>query len=122
MPADKRLTTFAKEMRKAPTRPEKALWEKLRRNQVHGLRFRRQHPIGPYIVDFVCYDIRLIIELDGAGHDQKVEYDIRRKTWLESQGFVVLRIGSDYRFTDPDEVFPFIEETCRKLWQDQNSQ
>jgi len=115
MPVDKRPTGYAKHMRKNPTGPENALWDRLRQKQLFGLRFRRQQPIGPYIVDFYCSELRLVIELDGAGHEQQAAYDLKRKSWLESEGYRVNRIGSDHRFSDPDEVFPFIVETCQQL-------
>lgn len=71
-----RLKTFARSMRRDPTPAEALLWVRLRHNQL-GVRFRRQEPIGPYIVDFACAAARLIIELDGDSHDELAR-DLRR--------------------------------------------
>jgi very-short-patch-repair endonuclease len=61
-----------------------------------GWKFRRQAPIGPYVVDFVCFAARLVVELDGDSHDDlQFTYDERRQTWLESKGFKVLRLSSE---------------------------
>lgn len=87
-------------MRSHPTSPERWLWEQLRRRRFHDLKFRRQVPIGSYIVDFVCFEKHVIVELDGSGHDDTVQYDLTRKAWLESQGFVVLRFGSEIPIAD----------------------
>jgi very-short-patch-repair endonuclease len=68
-----------------------------------GWKFRRQAPIGPYVVDFVCFAARLVVELDGDSHDEvQFDYDERRQTWLESQGFKVLRLSGDSE-SDPLE-------------------
>jgi very-short-patch-repair endonuclease len=63
------------------------LWKRLRFRQVDGLKFRRQVPVGPFIVDFPCFEARLILEIDGSQHaEDRADYDARRTTWLESQG------------------------------------
>ena len=69
------------------------LWQSLRRGQIDGYRFRRQHPIGSYVTDFVCLEKRLIIEVDGGQHadEEQIEHDAKRTGWLETQGFHVLR-------------------------------
>jgi len=59
------------------------------------LKFRRQHPLGPYILDFVCLSKKVVIEVDGPVHDGKVDYDRRRDLWIKSQGFTVMRIKND---------------------------
>jgi very-short-patch-repair endonuclease len=92
----------ARRMRKAPTANEAKLWELLRRRQVGDLRFRRQSPLGPYIVDFVCLRHRLIIEADGPFHDQA--HDQRRDAWFAGQGFRVLRFSNDMIATDHKSV------------------
>lgn len=76
-------------MRREPTPTEARLWQILRREQL-GVRFRRQEPIGPYIVDFVCFEHRLIIEADGGQHAES-QHDARRDVWLRGQGFRLLR-------------------------------
>jgi len=79
------------------TLPEIVLWQALRRSLL-GLRFRRQHPIGPYVLDFYCPSARLAIEIDGLAHDStaQAQHDERRQTWLVQQGVRVVR----FRATD----------------------
>jgi adenine-specific DNA-methyltransferase len=84
-------TTNARKLRKNPTEAESALWKHIRYRRLKGHKFRRQAPIGPYIVDFVCFERGLIIELDGGQHSDQVAYDSERTQWLETQGFRVLR-------------------------------
>ncbi len=76
-------------MRATPTLAEAKLWELLRGRRLEGLKFRRQSPIGRYVVDFLCYRHRLIIEADGPFHD--AEGDAVRDAWLSGQGFRILR-------------------------------
>ena len=83
----------ARSLRRAMTLPEVALWRELRLQRVDGFRFRRQHPLGPYVLDFYCPRLLLCVEVDGWGHnmgDQPVR-DARRDEWLEHQGVHVLR-------------------------------
>ena len=70
---------------------EQKLWKNLRDRRFCNIKFRRQVPIGNYIVDFVCFDKRVIIELDGSGHFEKIEYDEKRNKFFEEQGYKVLR-------------------------------
>ena len=84
------------------TSSEIRVWLYLRRRKLDGWKFRRQHPIGPYVVDFYCPAARLVVELDGNSHDgSKDEYEDRRQAWLESQGYRVLRLSADYPEDDP---------------------
>ena len=86
------------------TSSEIRVWLYLRRRKLDGWKFRRQHPIGPYVVDFYCPAARLVVELDGDSHDgNKDEYDDRRQAWLESKGYRVLRLSADYPEEDPIE-------------------
>lgn len=87
------LTHLARKLRKEATEAERLLWSYLRRKSLFGLKFRRQEQIGDYIVDFVCYEKKLIIELDGGHHnqDETKENDFKRQKWLESQKFQVIR-------------------------------
>ena len=84
------LLTFkrARALRRAMTLPEVLLWQAVRGGQVGGLRFRRQHPIGPYVLEFYCPAIRLAVEIDGAAHDtpDRADHDLRRDAWLAGQG------------------------------------
>ena len=81
----------ARRLRTEMTDAEVCLWNRLRRMQIEGYRFRRQLHIGPYIVDFVCLKAGLVIEVDGGQHAEAIEQDNRRRIWLESQGFRVMR-------------------------------
>jgi len=90
----KNLTNFARANRKEPSKAEKMLWQALRGPRGDGLRFRRQHIVGPYIADFCCIRARIIIEVDGWSHDDTVAEDEERQRYLEEQGFEVLRFGN----------------------------
>ncbi len=83
----------ARALRKDMSDAEWTLWQAIRRGQIDGFRFRRQHPIGTYIADFVCLEKRLIIEVDGGQHTEEaqIEHDANRTDWLEARGFHVLR-------------------------------
>ena len=85
------------------TASEWRVWNKLRGRQLDGWKFRRQAPIGPYVVDFVCFAARLVVELDGASHVENFDYNKRRQAWLESQGFRVLRLAANNPEIDPIE-------------------
>ncbi len=84
----------ARELRKSLTGAEQRLWYVLRNRQSGVIKFRRQHPIGKYIVDFYCPQSRLIIEIDGDSHGDSQEYDRQRTEWLESQGYQVIRFNN----------------------------
>ena len=81
----------ARELRKNLTEAERALWRHLRFRQFGGHKFRRQQIIGKFIVDFVCLEKRLIVEVDWGHHSKQVAYDLERDTWLKNQGFSILR-------------------------------
>lgn len=81
----------SRELRKNPTDAERKLWYFLRDKQLEDFRFRRQRPIGNYIVDFICLDAKLVIELDGGQHAEQHEYDAMRTAYLKQQGLRVLR-------------------------------
>jgi very-short-patch-repair endonuclease len=86
-------THFAKQLRADATEAECRLWSILRNHQIAGLRFRRQQPVGPYIVDFYCSAAKLIVELDGDQHgaDRNAVYDETRTLWLRARGYCVVR-------------------------------
>ena len=98
----------ARELRKTMTDAERLLWKRLRRRQVHGLYFRRQHPIGPFIADFACIHTRLVIELDGGQHMQASDKDAARTRWLEQSGYRVLRFWTNDVLTQIDAVLQVI--------------
>ena len=85
----------ARALRKNPTETERVLWVELRYWQVDGYKFRRQQPLGQYIVDFVCLEKKLIVELDGGQHAEQLEYDSVRDAWLRAQGFRILRFWNN---------------------------
>jgi len=85
----------ARTLRRNQTDAEKLVWQRLRNRQLMDKRFRRQYPIGQYIVDFVCLNLRLIVELDGGQHMDQQAYDERRSDYLNQQGFVVVRFWNN---------------------------
>ena len=94
---------FAKHLRSRMTESETLLWRHLRAHRLNGGKFRRQQPIGPYVVDFVHFGVRLIIEADGGQHSD-APGDERRDTWLRSQGFTVLRFWNNEIMTNLEGV------------------
>jgi adenine-specific DNA-methyltransferase len=88
---------------------EKALWDLLRHRQIFGLKFRRQHPFGDYILDFVCLENKLVIELDGGQHVGQAEYDENRTQKLQVAGFRVIRFWDN-------EVLKEIGSVREKIW------
>ncbi len=99
----------ARQLRREMTDAEKKLWQHIRYGQLDGAHFRRQHAVGPFIVDFFCAPSKLVIEVDGDTHAECTEYDIERTHWLNEQ--------KDYRvirFTN-DEVFRNVETVLEKI-------
>ena len=94
----------ARNLRKNQTDAESALWAELRSRQLSGHRFKRQHPIGPYIVDFVCLESNLVVELDGGQHQISIEYDAERSKYLNQHGFSVLRFWNNQVLTEIEGV------------------
>lgn len=85
----------ARRLRSCMTDAEKALWLQLRDRRLEGFKFRRQFPIGPYFADFLCWKVKLIVELDGGQHAEQVAYDRQRTHFLAQQGFSVIRFWND---------------------------
>ena len=98
------LKPLAREMRRAPTPSEDRLWQRLRNQQLHGLKFRRQHPVDRFIVDFYCSEVRLAIEVDGPVHQYTPEEDAIRQAFLENVGMRVLRFTSEQVETNLEGV------------------
>lgn len=90
-----RLTKRAKSLRRSQTDAEKLLWQKLRNRQVCNAKFRRQYVIGKYIVDFICIEHDLILEVDGGHHAEQQQYDDCRTDFLNQQGFQVIRFWNN---------------------------
>ena len=101
-------STRARELRKNATDAERKLWWKLRYHQLDGYRFRRQVPIGQYIVDFACLSHRLLVELDGSQHGERIAYDQARTRRLESRGSRVVRFWNGDVVRDIDSVLETI--------------
>ena len=101
------LTSTAQELRHNLTEAEKQLWYILRARSM-GVKFRRQVVIGRYVVDFVCFDKKLVIEVDGGQHNQN-QKDLKRDEWLKSQGFDVLRFWNNDVLGNLDGVFEVLE-------------
>ncbi len=104
------LSQNAKSLRIQATDAEKLLWNKIRSRQIEGCKFRRQQLIGSYIVDFVCFDRRFIIELDGGQHAVRKERDIQRDNWLKEEGFEIIRFWNNEVFQNLEGVL----ETIRR--------
>ena len=98
----------ARELRRRATDAEQAVWRLLRAKQAGGYGFRRQVPIGRYIVDFVCPSERLIVELDGGQHAENAVADARRTRWLESEGYRVMRVWNSDALANPEGVLEAI--------------
>jgi very-short-patch-repair endonuclease len=103
-------TNFARTLRRRSTNAEKLLWHNLQGKQLECYKFRRQQPIGPYIVDFVNFEKRIVIELDGGQHAIEKENDIKRDTWLNSEGFEVLRFWNNEIFENLEGVLDVIRK------------
>src|SRR5215510_5373697 len=104
----------AKHLRRAMTRAEILLWHYLKAHHLDGLTFRRQAPIGPYIVDFVCHTAHLIVELDGETHDfdARQQHDAVRDAWLASRGYIILRFTNEQVLSNLEGVLTVIRETA----------
>ncbi len=109
-------TDRARELRNNATPPERILWRYLRGKQIEGLKFRRQHPIGPFIADFYCHERSVVVEIDGDSHlhDQK-QHDVRRDEWMETRRFRVIRVAAR-------EIFSNVEGVVRTIQRELTSQ
>ncbi|MCZ8180199.1 MAG: endonuclease domain-containing protein [Rhizobium sp.] len=97
----------ARQMRADPTTPEAMLWRALRDRQLAGAKFRRQVPLRGYILDFVCFEARLIIEVDGGQHGDSL-HDLNRDALFRGEGFRILRFWND-------EVLQHLDDVCRHI-------
>src|SRR5262245_27816914 len=105
-------TSTARRLRRNATIAEQRLWYKLRSRSLGGMKFVRQEPIGPYIVDFVCRELRLIVEVDGGQHNDS-QRDTIRDQWLREHGYRVLRFWNNDVLQNTDGVLEAIAEaTC----------
>ncbi len=99
---------FAKQLRKRMTKEESLLWNELRNRKFQNIKFRRQVPIGSYIVDFCSKEYGLIIELDGLSHKERKDYDKERDAFLQSRGYKVLRIANTEIFKNIPNTLQYI--------------
>jgi len=94
----------ARRLRREQTEWEHSLWERLRRRQLDGFKFRRQHPIGPFFADFFCPEARLIVEIDGSQHADELARDKNRTEFLRNAGYDVLRFWNHEISSEIDSV------------------
>ncbi|XSG77632.1 endonuclease domain-containing protein [Herpetosiphon llansteffanensis] len=108
------IQAIAQRFRKVPTPSEAILWHAVRGQKLDQRKFRRQHPIGQFIVDFICIREGLIVEVDGPIHTDQAEADAARQALLEALGYRVLRLSADLVETD----LPTAIVTIRSMWSD----
>ncbi|MDO8381061.1 endonuclease domain-containing protein [Phenylobacterium sp.] len=115
MEAPARTRRFAKELRRTMSLPEVLLWVQIKGRKLDGLQFRKQHPIGPYILDFYCERAKLCIEIDGASHgtEDRPERDARRDSWLAEQGVRTLRLRAGYVLEEMDGVLSMVRQAAK---------
>ena len=111
-PVERIQRTRAKQLRTHQTDAEDLLWQTLRAKRLEGLKFRRQVPIGSFIVDFFCPEHRLVVELDGSQHGETAAYDERRSAWLRDRGYKVVRFWNDDALRDLGGVCRHILIEC----------
>ncbi len=117
MKLDSKLLEFAKTMRHNATDAENLMWQLFRAKRFMNLKFRRQHVIAPYIVDFYCHELCLVIELDGSQHgtDDAIEYDAERTKFLEALGLTVVRYWNYDVLENSDVVLEHLWQVCTEL-------
>ena len=106
IPEDLRI--WAREMRGSMTNAEAMMWQLLRNRRLAGAKFRRQHPLGRYILDFYCDETKLCVELDGSQHMDELAYDKHRDQWIQSQGIQVLRFWNNQVLNETEGVMEVI--------------
>ena len=114
---DPQLLIFAKSIRHTATDAENLMWQLFRNKRFMNLKFRRQHVIAPYIVDFFCHELGLVIELDGSQHgtDDAVEYDAERTQFLEALGLKVVRYWNHEVLGNTEVVLEDLWSVCSEL-------
>jgi very-short-patch-repair endonuclease len=108
--ADQKRRDQARRLRHSQTPAEARLWSGLRGRRLQNYKFARQYPIGPFTVDFLCREARLIVEVDGATHseDHEIAYDERRTAYLKAQGYRIVRVMNDDVYWSFDDVMDMI--------------
>jgi very-short-patch-repair endonuclease len=119
MPYKRRIRTSeliqkrARELRKQMTSAESKLWERLRNRRLNGLKFRRQHPLGPFVADFYCPAHRLVVELDGDIHDKQIDAYLVRAQKIMDHGYSIIRFKNDEIENDIETVLASIKSACK---------
>ena len=110
-------TTFtrARRLRREMSPPERKVWAVLRARGLSGYKFKRQVPVGPFIVDFLCPEKRLVIEIDGDSHDTQINYDRRRDAYLHAAGYRVLRLTNEDVTQELEGSMRLVLETLRRF-------
>lgn len=104
----------ARSLRKSFTDAELKLWQLLKNRSLKNFKFRRQHPVGPYITDFTCLEQKLVIEVDGGQHAENVQYDSRRTAYLASAGYRVIRFWDNDVLTKTGSVMQTIYDALNR--------
>jgi very-short-patch-repair endonuclease len=112
---DPLMLSRSRQLRREQTPAESSLWLCLRNRQLGGYKFRRQVVLGDYIVDFLCFDARLVVEIDGDTHAGRECYDQARQKWLRGQGYSVIRFTNKDVAECIEAVLQTILDTCNKL-------
>ncbi len=112
---DPLIHAYGRDLRRSPTPAEAKLWQALRGNQLAGVHFRRQHPLGNYIVDFCAARLKLVIEVDGGQHKEQNDYDQLRTTELQRKGYQVLRFWNYQVMNYLEEVLQMIEKAVENI-------
>ncbi len=105
----------ARELRGQMTEAETLLWQHLRGRRFQDFKFRRQRPLGPYILDFVCLDAGLVIEVDGGQHVEQAAYDLARTALIQSHGLTVIRFWNHEVMNETSAVLEKIQQTLQTL-------
>ena len=115
MKGNRRQIALAGQLRQSQTDAEAALWARLRNKQLQGVKFRRQQPLGPYIVDFVSFERKTIVEVDGGQHNETEarERDKERSAWLKGRGYQVLRFWNNEVLANTKGILEKIGEVLR---------
>lgn len=106
---------FARSLRREMTDAERHLWRALRQRSIDGFKFRRQHVIGEFVVDFVCLERMLVLEIDGGQHAEAVQYDESRSASIKRDGFRVLRFWNNEILENLEGVLEVISQALREM-------
>ncbi len=106
--------TRARRLRREMSPPERKVWAVLRARGLAGYKFKRQLPVGPFIVDFLCAEKRLVLEIDGESHDTQLDYDKRRDRYLRKAGYRVLRLTNEDVMNELEASMRVVLETLKR--------